>query len=100
MHRTAIFDHITDLVHHIVARKGFVVWNYIDDIYACCHTDVTQAAFHDLLDTIRLLGLLIYQKKVFPPAEKVAIMGIVVDVKTGTFNIEDEKSLQISSEYI
>ena len=70
VHGTAIFERITDLIRHIMARKGFLVWKYIDDIYACCHKDVAQAAFHDLLDTIRLLGLPINQKTVFPPAEK------------------------------
>ena len=98
VHGTAIFERITDLIRYIMGRKGCVVGNYIDDMYACCHKDVAEKAFHDLLDTIRSLGLPINEKKVFPPAERMTIMGIVVDVTMGTFSIENEKLVQISSE--
>ena len=59
---TAIFERITDLVHNIMARKDFLVWNYIDDIYPCFHKDVAQAAFHDLLPFV-CWGYLLIRKK-------------------------------------
>ena len=98
VHGTAIFERITDLIRYIMGCKGCAVWNYIDDMYACCHKDVAEKAFSDLLETIRSLGLPINDKKVFPPAKRMTIMGIVIDVTTGTFSIENEKLLQISSE--
>ena len=68
VHGTAIFERITDLIRYIMGRKGCIVWNYIDDMYAC-HKDVAKKAFHDLLDTIRSLGLPINNKKSIPPSK-------------------------------
>ena len=36
----------------ILANKFSQVWNYIDDIYACCHKDKADEAFHTLLQVI------------------------------------------------
>ena len=97
VHGTAIFERITDLIHYIMAGRGVTVWNYIDDMYACCYKDVSERAFQGLLDTIRLLGLPINQSKVFPPTKKLSIMGILVDINEGTFSIENEKLTEISN---
>ena len=99
VHGTAIFECITDHIRHIMAGRGFTVWNYIDDMYACCHKDTAKRAFPGFLDTIRSLGLPINQSKVFPPTKKLSIMGILVDVNEGTFSIENEKLTEISNEY-
>ena len=34
VHGTAIFERITDFVRYILAKRGFKVYNYIDDLYA------------------------------------------------------------------
>ena len=39
VHGTGIFQHITDFIRYILAKQGFVVFNYIDDIYGCYHVD-------------------------------------------------------------
>ena len=79
---TAIFERITDLVRFIMAKKGYVVHNYIDDIYACCHRDQAQALFDSLLEVLHSIGLPVNPKKVHPPQSRLSIMGIIVDVKT------------------
>ena len=48
VHGTGIFQHITDFIRYILAKQGFVVFNYIDDIYACCHVDESSQAFKAL----------------------------------------------------
>ena len=95
VHGTAIFERISNFIRFILANKGIQVWNYIDDIYACCHKDEADEAFHTLLQVINSIGLPVNPKKVFQPCEKLSILGIVVDIYQGTFSIEDEKLDQI-----
>ena len=52
-----IFQRITDFVRYILAKQGFVVFNYIDDIYACCHVDQASQAFNALNEVIFVVGL-------------------------------------------
>ena len=53
VHGTAIFQRISNFIRFILAERGFQVWNYIDDIYACCHKDWADEAFHTLQQVIR-----------------------------------------------
>ena len=67
VHRTAIFQCITDFIRFILAEQGIVVFNYIDDIYACCHVDQAAHAFKMLNDVIQEVGLPVNPQKVFSP---------------------------------
>ena len=91
VHGTAIFQRITDFIRFILAEQGIVVFNYIDDIYACCHVDQAANTFKALNDVVQEVGLPINPQKVFSPTTNLAIMGIVIDVKAGTFSIEEHK---------
>ena len=91
VHGTAIFERVSNFICFILAQHGFQVWNYIDDIYACCHVDVAQEAFDTLLEVIRNIGLPINDSKVFSPTSRLSIMGIVVDIDEATFSIEPAK---------
>ena len=66
------------------------IYNYIDDIYACCHKDQAEEAFQKLKVIINL-GLPMNPDKVFSPTSVLPIMGIVVHVEHGTFSIEGKK---------
>ena len=57
VHGTAIFERITDFVRFLMAKEGFQIHNYIDDLYACCHEDKADRAFQALLDILVQLGL-------------------------------------------
>ena len=92
---TAIFERITDLVRFIMAKKGYTVYNYIDDIYACCHKNEAQSLFDSLIEVLQSIDLRINPSKVHPPQSRLSIMGIVVDVKSQTFGIESEKLNEI-----
>ena len=95
MHGTAIFERITNFIRFILAKQGIQIFNYIDDIYACCHKDVAQEAFEALTLVIERVGLPINPAKVFPPTTSLPIIGIVVDVNARTFSIPDEKLSEI-----
>ena len=57
VHGTAIFERITNLIHFILAKQGIKIFNYIDDIYACCHKDVAKEAFNALTLVIQQVSL-------------------------------------------
>ena len=67
VHGTAIFERITDLIRYILAKRGFTIYNYIDDIYACCHKDKAQACFDTLVQVLTEIGLPINPKKLHTP---------------------------------
>ena len=100
VHGTAIFERITDLIRYILAKRGFTIYNYIDDIYACCHKDKAQACFDTLVQVLTEIGLPINPKKLHPPCTRLSIMGIVVDVNEQTFSIENEKLDEIYLECV
>ena len=95
VHGTAIFERITDLVRFVLAKRGFIIHNYIDDIYACCHKERAHDAFNTLLAVIRAIGLPINPQKVFLPCTSLTIMGIKVNIQTRTFCIDDKKLQEI-----
>ena len=75
----------------LMAKKGFVIYNYIDDMYACCHVDTANEAFEALVDITTHIGLPMNKKKVFQLTKVLTIMGIVVDVDQRTFSIPLDK---------
>ena len=93
VHGTAIFERISDLICFNLAKHGFRVWNYIDNIYAVCHKDTAQKAFEKLIH----IGLPINNSKLFSPTTELAILGITVNVVQMTFSIPPEKLEEISS---
>ena len=95
IHGMAIFERITNLIRFILAKQGVNIFNYIDDIYACCHKDVANEAFDALTLVIEQVGLPINPSKVFPPTTVLSIMGIVVNVRERTFSIPVDKLHEI-----
>ena len=67
VHGTGIFQRITDFIGYILAKQQICVFNYIDDIYACCHASVAEQAFYSLTSVITAVGLPMNPQKVFRP---------------------------------
>ena len=97
VHGTAIFERTTTFIRFILAKQGIQIFNYIDDIYACCHKDVAQQAFDALTLVNQQVGLPINPAEVFPPITSLLIMGIVVDINARTFSIPADKLNEIWS---
>ena len=79
----------------ILAKQEVIVFNYIDNIYVCCHVYQATEPFKCLNKVISEVGLPINPDKVFPPTTVLSIMGIVIDVSQVTFSIEEKKLSEI-----
>ena len=79
----------------MIAKRGFRVHNYIDDIYAVAHKDSAGLAFETLKEILQNIGLPLNENKVFAPCTSLTIMGIVVDIEARTFSIPHEKLTEI-----
>ena len=88
VHGTGIFQYTADFIRYILAKQGILVFNYIDDIYICCHVDKAEEAFQGLTNVISAIGLPMNPQKVFSPTTSLTIMGIVVDTNNASFSIE------------
>ena len=62
-----------------MGKQGFVVYNYIDDMYACIHKYRANDVSELLKTIIQNPGLPLNEKKVFPPAKVMSVMGITID---------------------
>ena len=100
VHGTASFQRISDLMRFLMAKRGFSVHNYINDIYAVCHKDSAQETFESLKKVLHNIGLPLNHKKVFSICKILNIMGIVVNIEAHTFSITDEKMNEISQSCI
>ena len=78
-----------------MAKWGYIVNNYIDDIYAVAHKDAAQCAFDTLKEILQDIGLPLNESKVFAPCTRLTIMGIVVDIQARTFSIPQDKLSEI-----
>ena len=52
VHGAGIFQRITNFIRYILAKQHICVFNYIDDIYACCYESVADQAFHSVTSVI------------------------------------------------
>ena len=97
VHGTAIFERISNLIRYILAKQGFKVLNYIDDIYAVCHKDTAQTAYETLISVVKKIGLPINISKLFSPSTDLSILGISVNVSKRTFSVPSDKLEEILS---
>ena len=81
-----------------MAKCGFIVHNYIDDICAVCHKDQADLAYETLKEILHRIGLLLNHKKVFAPCKNLNIMGITIDIESCTFSIAPKELHEIMQE--
>ena len=91
MHGTAIFECITDAIHNILRSEGIVIWNYIDDLFACAEESEADYVFRRMYELIEQLGLPINPDKVVSPTTIMTCMGICVDAENKTLSLTKEK---------
>ena len=91
VHGTAIFQRITDAIRNILRSEGIVIWNYIDDLFACVEEDKAEYVFRRMYELIEQLGLPINPDKVVPPTTVMTCMGIRVDAYHKTISLTKEK---------
>ena len=92
---SAIFQHISDAVCHMMRRRHFDVINYIDDILGIHVPSKIDASFDSLHQLLHSLGFDISLKKLEKLSTRLNCLGILVDTKEFTLSIPPEKLNQI-----
>ena len=95
---TAMFQHISDAVHRILASENICVWNYINDIFACLPASKAKAGYRRIVELVMKLGLPINDNKLVPPTEEMTCMGIVINADKKTIRLSDSKVEEILKE--
>ena len=67
-HGSALFQHLSDAVHHMMHQRGHDVINYIDDILGIELPSRVDASFDTLSSLLERLGFEISHNKLVTPA--------------------------------
>ena len=92
---SALCQRTTDVIRYVMASKGVIVRNYIDDVIAIHPRHQADQEFDTLYSLFEFLGVPINPKKVVPPTRVLTCMGICVDVDARQLTIPHEKILEI-----
>ena len=75
-HGSAIFQRITDSIRYIMAKAGYCLTNYIDDLVGNATVSQAEPAFQKLQNLLQELGLAISHQKLVAPTTKCVCLGI------------------------
>ena len=92
---SAIFQHISDVLRHIMHQRQFDIINYIDDILGVDIPSRIDASFDTLQRLLHVLGFEISEKKLEKPSTQLNCIGIIVDTKEFTVSIPKPKLQEI-----
>ena len=98
-HGSALFQRLSDAVHHMMRQRDFDVINYIDDILGIELPSRVDASFDALSALLNHLGFEISYNKLVKPATCVNCLGILVNTENFTLSIPDDKLHEIQSKY-
>jgi hypothetical protein len=76
---TLACQRVTDCVRYILASKGIVVTNYIDDFIGICPASLAQHQFRETLNLLKELNLTVSGEKTLKPHWRVTCLGIDID---------------------
>ena len=93
---SALFQRLSDAVHHIMHQRQYDVINYIDDILGVDLPSRIDASFDALRQLLRELGFQISKKKLEPPSTCLNCLGILINTETFTMSIPPVKLKEIS----
>ena len=91
IHGSASFQLVADVITHIMKRKGFKIFAYIDDFILINHKSKAKQAFDTLTDLLQELGLPMNNDKRTPPTRTLICLGICINLDTNTLSIDAEK---------
>ena len=97
-HGSLACQRVTDAIRYIVHKKGFRIFNYIDDFIGCESPALAKASFECLNALLGELGMPVSEDKLFEPQVEVPCLGIMVNVQTGIISIPEEKLHDIKRE--
>jgi hypothetical protein len=100
---TLACQRVTDCVRYILASKGVVVANYIDDFIGICPESVAEHQFLVTLNLLKELNLTVSKDKTIKPDCRVTCLGIDIDCKEGRLYIPKIKLddiIRVCGEYM
>ena len=75
-----------------MAKQGFTVFNYSDDVIGIHDSyETALAAYKYLLNILECLGLPVSKRKLEPPAKAIVCLGIHIDVANSIVSIPEDK---------
>ena len=93
---SALFQRLSDAVHHIMRQRQYDVINYIDDILRVDLPSRIDTSFDALRQLLCDLGFQISKKKLEPPSTCLNCSGILINTETFTMSIPPVKLKEIS----
>ena len=94
-HGSALFQHLSDAVCHMMRQRGHDVINYIDDILGIELPSRVDASFDALSSLLEFLGFEISHNKLVTPATCVNCLGVLVNTKDFTLAVPTPKMQEI-----
>ena len=94
-HGSALFQRLSDTVHHMMRQRGHDVINYIDDILGIELPSHVDASFDALSSLLERLGFEILHNKLVTPATCVNCLGVLVNTKDFTLAVPTPKMQEI-----
>ena len=91
IHGSAAFQLVPDIITHIMKRKGFKIFAYIDNFILINHKSKAKQVFDTLTDLWQELGLPMNNDKRTPPTRTLICLGICITLDTNTLSIDAEK---------
>ena len=91
VHGTSAFYMLSDAVTHLMAKRQYKIFAYIDDYVIVVTKDTANLAFQDLWNLLLELGLPINETKLTPPSRALTCLGINVNVDTNSLSINGIK---------
>lgn len=96
-HGSVCCQRLTDAIRFIVNNHGYYVFNYIDDFIGLDQPAIVFKSYKFLVTLLAELGIPISKNKLYPPAEEVPCLGILINVIQGTLRIPDDKLATINN---
>ena len=94
-HGSALFQHFSDTVRHIMRQRNFDVNNYMEDVIGIDVSSKISDSFITLQDLLQSLGFELSAKEIVNPTRKMNCLGIMVDREKFTTSIPHEKLQEI-----
>ena len=94
-HGSALFQRLSDAVHHMMCQRGHDVINDIDDILGIELTSRVDASFDALSSLLERLGFEISHNKLVKPSTCVNCLGILVNTENFTLSVPPKKLQEI-----
>ena len=91
IHRSAIFQRLSDAIRYMMSKKGFQVTNYIDDIIVQANPSQADKSSEALYSLLGELGLYVTVKKLIHLTTRASCLGVIKDTTQFTISVPEEK---------